>query len=166
MSTVETVAEAVVDYGNRVGKSMRTLADEVHIHHSLISKAKHGQASIPKYIEPELSRKDWGMCMAIVQEQSGNRILNAFNLIQTLDMSKPGLKELLFTNMQEAIEALKNFKSYKRNQNKQEVMTPLYEIYDVIMYGMAAFAVYEDSAGIDHDEFLRGYKEHVREEQR
>jgi hypothetical protein len=165
MSTVETVAEAIVEYGNRTGKSMRMVADEVHIHHSLISKAKHGRASIPDYIEPDLSRKDWGMCYAIIQKQSGNRILNAFNLIQKLDMSKPGLKELLFTNMQEAIEALKNFKSYKRN-SKKEIVEPLYEIYDVIMYGMAAFAVYEDSAGIDHNEFLRGYRKHVEDEQR
>ncbi|MCO7127768.1 hypothetical protein NIE88_18645 [Sporolactobacillus shoreicorticis] len=165
MSTVETVADAIVEYGHRTGISMRKLAKEEHFDHSIISKAKHNQARIPDYLEPALSQRDWGMCYAIVQKQSGNRILNAFSLIRKLDMSKPGLKELLFTNMQEAIEALKNFKAYKRN-SKQEVMEPLYEIYDVIMYGMAAFAVYEDSAGIDHNEFLEGYKEHVEEEQR
>lgn len=166
LSADESLIESIEEYGKYSGKSMRKIADEVHIHQSLISKAKHKKAKLPEYLDPALSGLNWRIAIEIASEHSGGFISNVLKLDPSLDLSPSGLKERLTKDLREAYKALDNLHAYQANPDKESVITALSELYDVLEVGIAAFGRYEELYGINHDEFIRIHNQQRKEHRR
>ncbi|MFX3617944.1 MAG: hypothetical protein ACE3JK_10480 [Sporolactobacillus sp.] len=166
MNTVESVVEAVESYGKASGKSMRKIADEVHIDHTMISKAKHGKAKLPDYLDPALSGLNWRIALAVIDERTGGYISDILRLEPDIDLSPAGLKERLQIDLQEAMDALKKVYMFKRQPDKRAMEDAWHQITDVIEVGTAARGVFEEKFGLDHKELVKIHNQQRKEGKR
>lgn len=161
-----SVVETVLQYGADTNQSMRKIADDLHIDHTLISKAKHGKYKFPDYMDPTLSDLNWRVALEVIDERSGGYISNILKLDPDIDLSPAGLKERLQKDLQEALAALGKVYMFEENPDKQALEDVWHQLTDVIEVGTAARGVFEERYGLDHKRLVKVHNQQRREHRR
>jgi RNA-binding protein YhbY len=161
-----SVVETVLQYGRETGQSMRTIADQLHIDHTLISKAKHGKYKFPDYMDSTLASLNWRVALEVIDERSGGYISNILKLDPDIDLSPAGLKERLQKDLQEALSSLGDVYMFEKEPDKRALEKAWHEMTDVIEVATVARGVYEEQFQLNHKELVKIHNQQRKEHRR
>jgi len=127
-----SILDAVLDYGKEMGVSQKDISSSLHIDPTYLSKMKSGERKWPEHLDPAASKMNWRVALEIIDERTCGWIRNRF---KEVDPHPSALKEMLFKEIREAVQALNDVVFAAKDKSISELKNVQNELRDVLEIG-------------------------------
>jgi len=152
-----SISESLLDYRKSSHLSQREIAEQIHVDRTLVTKWEKGTEPAEHH-DPAISKLNWRMTLAVIDERTGGYIANILDEQPNLDLHPAALKEILMKDMQEAMDALKKVQTARHadiEKQREYIERSWHDVMDVIEIGLIIEGVFEELYGLDRDRLTR-----------